>query len=454
MRKFWKLLKGLVLLAVLAIVGAYLYLVIVPPELLRVGSGYSSKIICSAGALSGRPAEEVLEIDVQAPGSPLLKAFTVQTDPARGRITAAFLRFIAPATAESRPGLGCTLAPDGTLTAQTAPPPPGPSTSTAAWPEGEGTAPADPALAAILADDALAGPGMRAIVVVRDGRIVAERYTRGFDAQTPQLGWSMTKSVTAALAGTVIDAGLLTLDQDHLLPEWEGDDRATITLAQLLSMSSGLRFNEDYGDVSDVTRMLYLEPDMAKFAASQPLDNAPGSTFSYATGTSVIVSRIWQNAVGDKALGWPRTALFDPLGMGSAVMETDAAGTFVAGSYLYATPRDWARFGLMMLQQGAWQGRHVLSPDFAAMMAAKSAADPVYGQGMVWQEGPGDEVPGADLAYGLPDDTFWFLGHDGQSTAVVPSAGLVVVRMGLTPSDRGYRPQNLVAALIKALAPS
>ena len=101
MRKFWKLLKGLVLLAVLAIVGAYLYLVIVPPELLRVGSGYSSKIICSASALSGRPAEEVLEIDVQAPGSPLLKAFTVQTDPARGRITAAFLRFIAPATAES-----------------------------------------------------------------------------------------------------------------------------------------------------------------------------------------------------------------------------------------------------------------------------------------------------------------------------------------------------------------
>ena len=127
---------------------------------------------------------------------------------------------------------------------------------------------------------------------------------------------------------------------------------------------------------------------------------------------------------------------------------------FVAGSYLYATPRDWARFGLMMLQRGEWQGRQVLSRDFAALMAAKSAADPVYGQGMVWQEGPGDEVPGADLAYGLPDDTFWFLGHDGQSTAVVPSAGLVVVRMGLTPSDRGYRPQKLVAALIKALAPS
>ena len=104
MRKFWKLLKGLVLLAVLAIVGAYLYLVIVPPELLRVGSGYSSKIICSASALSGRPAEEVLEIDVQAPGSPLLKAFTVQTDPARGRITAAFLRFrFRPALKDGRP---------------------------------------------------------------------------------------------------------------------------------------------------------------------------------------------------------------------------------------------------------------------------------------------------------------------------------------------------------------
>ncbi|MEZ5716210.1 MAG: serine hydrolase [Paracoccaceae bacterium] len=455
MRKLKKALIGLVTPALVGLVGAYLYLVAVPPELLRVGSGYASKIICSASALSGRDPGEVLKVDVQAPGNPLLRGFGIAPDPQTGAIRAAFLRFVAPAASLPRPGLGCALATDGDsarAAALSAPPAPGPSASTAPWPEGEGTGPADPALAAILADDTLAGPGMRGIVVVRGGRIVAERYGPGFDAATPQLGWSMTKSVTAALVGTVVDAGKLGLDQDHLLPAWQ-DDRAAITVAQLMSMSSGLRFNEDYGDVSDVTRMLYLEPDMAAFAANQPLDHAPGSTFSYSSGTAVLLARIWQDAVGDDALAWPRQALFGPLGMGSAVMETDEAGTFVGGSYLYATPRDWARFGLMLLQQGQWQGKQVLSPDFAAMMAQKSAADPVYAKGMIWQEGPGDDRPGADLEYGVPDDAFWLEGHDGQSVAIVPSAGLVVVRMGLTPSREGYRPQKLVAALVKAGAP-
>ncbi len=461
MRVFKRLLGLMVGLIILVVAAVCLYAVLVPPALLRVGAGYSAKIACSSLFLSGRDPEQVLDIDVQAQGNPLLKAFFVNADQDRGRVHAAFLRFIAPVDAVLRPGLGCATVPDGNLARagdQSAPPAPGPSDSTALWPEGEGVDPdGHDALTAILADDDLVGAGFRAIVVVRDGRIVAERYAPGFDARMAILGWSMTKTITAALVGTVVEAGKLTLDQSNLLPEWQGDGRAAITVANLLSMSSGLRFNEDYGDVSDVTRMLYLEPDMAAFAASAPLDAAPGATFHYSTGTTMILSRIWQNALGDTkaALAWPRDALFGPLGMKSAVLETDAAGTFVGGSYLYATARDWARFGQFLLQDGAWSGRQILSKSFVDMMHTPSAANAVYGKGLLWMAGPSDsDFSGDDAGLGLPPDTYWLRGHDGQTVTVIPSARLVVVRMGLTPAYLDYKPQRLVSALANVLDPS
>lgn len=453
-----KLLVGLLALVTAGLFGAVLYLYLVPPTLLRVGAGYSSKIVCSATYLQGRDPNEVLETDVQAPGNPVLRAYKVNSDSATGRVRSAFLSLIAPMTSEHRPGLGCAALPDGNLAQagdQAAPAAPGPVASQALWPEGAAVDLSQHGdLAQIIADPDLAGPGMRATVVVHRGRIVAENYGAGFDPQMPLLGWSMSKTVTAALAGTVIKAGKLRLDQDRLLTQWDNDGRAAITVAQLLSMSSGLHFNEEYGDVSDVTRMLYLQPDMAGFAASQKLDHKPGTTFNYSTGTAMILSRVWQNAIGDRqaALDWPRKALFAPLGMGSAVFETDAAGTFVGGSYLYATARDWARFGQFLLQDGTWNGRQILPEGFAAMMHAPSQADAVYGQGMTWLAGPAPEQKaGDDQAYGLPADTYWLEGHDGQTVTVIPSADLVVVRMGLTPSDLNYRPQKLVAALLKAL---
>src|SRR5690606_14138148 len=123
-----------------------------------------------------------------------------------------------------------------------------------------------------------------------------ERYGDGFSAQTPLLGWSMTKTVTAAIIGTLVRDEHLAIDQDGLFEEWNGDERGAITIADLLAMSSGLEFNEDYGSVTDVTRMLYLEPDMAAFAADKPLVAAVGERFSYSSGTTTLLSRIWQNA--------------------------------------------------------------------------------------------------------------------------------------------------------------
>jgi CubicO group peptidase (beta-lactamase class C family) len=225
-----------------------------------------------------------------------------------------------------------------------------------------------------------------------------------------------------------------------------------------MAMSSGLEFNEDYGDVTDVTRMLYLEPDMASFAAAKPLASDVGKKFSYSSGTTLLLSRLWQDAVGDpaKALAWPREKLFGPLGMTSAVLEADARGTFAGSSYLYASAHDWARFGQFLLQDGVWNGARIVPEGYVAWMREKAPAAPIgeYGRGQLWLQGPEGGTPEGedpDVGFDLPDDTFWMQGHDGQTVAMMPSANLVVVRLGLTPSKLRYKPQALLSALAAAL---
>jgi CubicO group peptidase (beta-lactamase class C family) len=454
--KFIKWLLGLVILVVAAL---FAWLYFAPPELIRVGSGYSAKIVCSNVFIAGRDAKEVLAVDVQAPGHPLLRLMKVSVDKERGLVSAGLLWVLGKSVAVERNGVGCASVPDGdtgkarqtSLRAAQ----PAATQPDALWPDGERVdASQNPEVAKIVDDAAMAGIGMRAVVVVKNGRVVAERYGEGFSAKTPLLGWSMTKTVNAAIVGTLVKDGKMAVDNKGLFKPWKADGRAAISLADMMAMSSGLEFNEDYGDVADVTRMLYLEPDMAGFAEAKPLSGEVGKVFSYSSGTAVMLSRLWQDAIGDKtkALAWPRTALFEPLGMRSAVLETDEQGTFVGSSYLYATAHDWARFGLFLLQGGAWNGNQILPAGFVDWMREPAPASKVYGKGQLWIEGPGDEErPGAGAAAGLPKDIYWMEGHDGQTVAIIPSEQLVVVRLGLTPAKLGYRPQTMVGALVKAL---
>ncbi|MER9562088.1 serine hydrolase [Mesorhizobium sp. M0571] len=453
--KFVKWLLGLAVLAAATLAG---WLYFAPPELIRVGSGYSAKIVCSNVFIARRDADDVLAVDVQAPGHPLLKLMRVSVDKEKGTVSAGLFGVLGKSVAVVRDGLGCASVPDGDIAAAKhiagAAPTPAPLPD-AIWPEGDKVdVSQDPEVTAILDDPALTGAGMRAVVVVKNGRIVAERYGDGFSEKTPLLGWSMTKTVNAAIVGTLVKDGKLAMTNQGLFGPWQADGRAVISLADMMAMSSALEFNEDYGDVADVTRMLYLEPDMAGFAESKPLTGEVGKVFSYSSGTAVMLSRLWQDAIGDKdkALAWPTTALFDPLGMRSAVMEADAHGTFVGSSYLYATARDWARFGQFLLQGGVWNGKDILPAGFVDWMREPATASKIYGKGQLWIEGPGDEEsPGAGVAAGLPKDTYWMEGHDGQTVAIVPSEQLVVVRLGLTPARLGYRPQAMVAALVKVL---
>ena len=450
MRLVVKILKGALVLVLVAVAALAGWLFFAPPDLIRVGTGYSAKMVCSNVFIAGRDPEEVLAVDVQAPGHPLLGFIDIDVDREREIVSAALLGVFGRNQAVHREGLGCASVPDGAIERA---PALGVSAEMASverdettlWPQGEAITDADPAVAAILDDAEMVGPGMRAVVVVRDGRIVGERYGEGFAADTPLLGWSMTKTVTAAILGTLDDR--LPRDAASLRADWS-DDRSAITLADLMAMSSGLEFNEDYGAVADVTRMLYLEPDMAGFAAAKPLIHPQGEEFSYSSGTSVLLSRLWQERFDDpqQALGWPRRALFSPLGMDSAVLETDARGTFVGSSYLYANARDWARFGQFLLQGGEWNGEQILPAGYVDWMReAAPASDGVYGRGQLWLAGP-ERGRQADL----PANTYWLRGHDGQSMAIIPSSGLIVLRLGLTPSSLDYSPAPMIAALVAA----
>ena len=460
MRVAGRMLKWLAGLMILVLAGLSAWLCFAPPALIRVGSGYAAKIVCSNVLIAGRDANQVLADDVQAPGHPLLKLMSVHVDPSAGTVRAGLFGVFGKGLAVVHDGAGCSTVPDGDLEAAVlGPVPTAPAANAEAlWPAGERVeASQDPAINAVLDDAALAGPSMRAIVVVQNGRIVGERYGDGFSAATPLLGWSMTKTVTAAIIGTLVGEGEISVDKTALFEPWKADGRTAISLADLMAMSSGLEFNEDYGDVTDVTRMLYLEPDMASFAEAKPLAHEVGKVFSYSSGTTILLSRLWQDAVGDpaKALAWPREKLFGPLGMTSAVLEADARGTFAGSSYLYATAHDWARFGQFLLQDGVWNGTRILPDGYVGWMREKAPASKgEYGCGQLWLRGPEGGTPvgqNPDGGFDLPADAFWMQGHDGQSVAIVPSANLVVVRLGLTPSKLHYKPQAMLAALVAAL---
>ena len=435
------------------------WLTLYPPETIRVGANYTAKIICSNVFLANRDAQDVLQVDVQAPGHPLLRLMQVDVNRETKIVRAGLFGIIGKGMAVYRAGTGCATVPDGDIAEasrhQFAPAASPRVDVKQMWPEGT-QAELNNAVQGILAQEDLSGAGMRGIVVIHGGKLIAQRYAPGFSQATPLLGWSMTKSITAALIGMQITDEKLKLDQAGFWPASRpSDGREKIALADLMAMSSGLRFNEGYGDVSDVTRMLYLEPDMAAYVSSLPLEHPIGTMWNYSSGTTVLLSSIWQNAAGADSLSFPQRRLFAPLGMHSAVIEADARGNLVGSSYMYATTQDWARFGQFLAQDGVWQGRRLLPAGYVAMMTIVAPASKgAYGKGQVWRWGPsgdGPEDKSPDTAFNLPADTFWMLGHDGQSIAIVPSKQLVVVRLGLTPFKLHYKPQKMLAAVLKAL---
>jgi CubicO group peptidase (beta-lactamase class C family) len=271
-------------------------------------------------------------------------------------------------------------------------------------------------------------------LVLHGGEVVHEEYAPSAGPDTTLISWSTAKSVTHALVGIAVRDGLLDVDAPAPVAEWTGDERAAITLRQLLHMCSGLRFVEDYVDdsISHCIEMLFGagQSDVAGYAAALPLDHRPGSVFNYSSGTTNIVSRIVGQAVGGGEAGmrtFMQDELFDPLGMTSADPRFDAAGTFIGSSFLYCTARDFARFGQLYLAGGVWDGRRLLPEGWVEFARARAPVpvDEEFGYGAHWWLWDGHGFPGTFAAHG----------YEGQYIIVRPDRELVVVRLGKTPVE-------------------
>ena len=300
----------------------------------------------------------------------------------------------------------------------------------------------DYAFAPVLPDDL---HETHAFLIVHRGRLVVERYGAGVRAADTLPSWSIAKSITQTLIGLVVADGKLDIHAPAPVPEWpDGDPRRVITTDLLLRMSSGLAFVEEYrpGMPSDTIVMLFGEgkDDVAHYAAQKPLEHAPGAFWSYSSGTANIAARAASIALGKTGSdleAYLRTRLFYPLGMTSATPKFDAAGTFIGSSYCFATARDFARFGLLYLRDGVWDGVRLLPPgwvDYARTATFQQPTDSARYGAHWWLDlaGPG---------------SFSANGFQGQYVVVVPDRDLVIVRLGTTPDDALQPVKDWISAI-------
>ena len=433
----------------------------------------TAKLMCSAVFVAGRDEKAVLEQDyvrLTMPGKAMgLARLGVDYD--EKSVTSSLAGF-GHGKAIYREGIGCTavvgrsedeVRAQGEGVASVLPP----ADPDALWPEGEATLETQPPAGVDAAkldaalDKAFSEPEpdrprkTRAVVVVHRGRIIAERYAPGFTKDTALISQSMAKSVLNALTGILVRDGKLSLYAPAPVREWADpkDPRHAITLDNLLRMSSGLAFDENYTRPTSDTNMQYTTGDFAAFTAAKPLEAKPGSKFNYSTGTSNIIGRIVREAAGPNfsdGFAFPRRALFDPLGMRSTVLEVDAAGSLQGGSFVYASARDYARIALLFLRDGVWNGTRILPEGWVKYsLTPTSGSLPQKGYGAHFWLNTGVD-PKVQRWPNVPADAFIMSGIQGQNVITVPSRDLIVVRLGLTEFDNwdiSILVEDLVAAL-------
>jgi CubicO group peptidase (beta-lactamase class C family) len=413
-------------------------------HLRALAAGYKSAFLCSDLFTAGRTEPQATADDLEGiyPDlQPLVRALPATVDRAAHTVSVAFDPALPPRIAAWRPGLGCTQLPIGAAPAGTArlprltAPAPADDVDRRPWPEGDGGPPPKPdaRLSAAVArafDEGAYGAGTRttAVLVVQDGRVVAERYADGFGLHVPQRTWSVAKSITATLVGRAVVLGLVKPDAPALIPEWRvpGDPRAAITLAQLLHMNSGLwtagpgnRTDEVYVGGGAVTQ----------WVTAMPLEASPGTRFRYANNDALLAARSVRAALGDgqRALDFPYRELFWRLDMRHTTAETDWQGNYILSSQVWTTARDLARLGLFYLQDGVWRGERLLPAGWARYVSTPAGAQPEKGAGygaFFWLYGAAD---------GLPAGTMLMNGNRGQYVFVVPETHTVIVRRGFDP---------------------
>jgi CubicO group peptidase (beta-lactamase class C family) len=436
----------------------------------RVATGFVAHLLCSATFVSGIDPDRVFSDTTEAmPGVGWI-AWAIDTRIDRGAKAVTTTLFGGgESRAIYREGLGClvesgqgdvdaSLPPSETSTPPLLPAIAGPSR----------VEPGDPALSRAL-DRAFVEPDQppfrhtKAVVVVKDGRVVAERYAPGYGVDTPILGFSATKSVTSALIGVLVRQGKLAVNEPAPIAAWQNPDdpHHLITIDHLLRHTSGLRMgsslNASLASVFDpVNRMKFNERDMAAFAERASLEATPGTAWNYHDGNYLILSRIIRDAVGGHAADvtqFARRELFDLLGMQHVTLEFDATGTPEGSSQMLASARDWARFGLLYLNDGIVGGHRVL-PEGWARYSASLTPSAWVGMGAGFWSNLGDSRGSRfRTGLGMPHDAFYASGVLGQYVIIVPSQRLVIARFGVSGNQYDIEGvSKLVADVIAALA--
>ncbi len=444
MKKAIARIATILLLLLLTGIGFFLY------KILPLLNGYAAKITCSSVFVCGRTLADLQQRELaDFPYNISTVRVNWQDSSAESAVLGFFRR-----KAVYRKGLGATLlstVSEGELKSQLfrLALPPALNQDSINWPQGNRLAGSPLASLDTLQPD----KATRALVVVYKGRIVAERYAQGFSVQTKQLGWSMTKGIENALLGILLKEKNRSVDMPAPVDQWKMDERKKISLADLMHMSSGLHYASSAAGPSDLTDMLFMQPDMPRFALKAKMDHAPGQVFHYSDATANILSYVERKWIGDSAYyRFPYEKLFYKIGMNSAVLEVDAGGNFVGSSYCYASARDWARFGLLYLNNGTWNGERILPEGWVRFTCAPGTAlneekKGEYGA-LWWLNAPGKN--GLRKYPHVPADGFSCQGYEGQFIWVIPSRQLVVVRLALD-RKKIMDPDVFLSGIIRAL---
>ncbi len=416
----------------------------------KVATGFIAHTLCSDIFVSGLdPRRDLAETTDAMPGAGLLTwAMDFRVDRTRKDVTVSLFG-IGRSHAVYREGLGCALEHGQGIVDVALPPD---DRQPAVLPEIAGAglvAPQSEGLSAAL-DRAFAEPAQppyrrtRAIVVMKNGRVIAERYADGVGPETQLLGFSMTKSVMSALTGILLRQGKLKLDGPAPIAAWQSPDdpRHAVTVDQLLRHTAGIALGSSLqaslgSALEPVNTMKYAEDDMAGFAERVPLATAPGTAWNYHDGNYIILAHLLRNAAGGKpadALAFARRELFAPLGMRHVTLQLDATGTIEGSGEMLASARDWARFGQLYLNDGVVGGKRIL-PEGWVNYSASATPSAWVGIGAGFWTNKGNSF-GANfrIDHGWPRDAFFAKGTIGQYTIVIPSEKLVIVRLGRSPN--------------------
>jgi CubicO group peptidase (beta-lactamase class C family) len=425
---------AVVALAVAGLAGAAAFN---PSLAIRIGAGLEAHSVCSAVFVQGVDAETTHKEMVELLTGPIGKLLHYSVDRAHPGVDASFAG-IVHARADFTPGYGCRLrlAGDRPLPAPLPLPSPPPADDFAPARMVTSTNRAlTSAIDRVFAERAgMKAKNVKAVVVVKDGHIVAERYAAGFDVDTPLISYSVAKSFTNAFLAVLVRDGKLKVDQSVGAREWAqpDDPRGTLSVEDLLRMRSGLDAPENASATSAVAQMEFLASDMAGFAANHPLKRQPRNAFEYTSVNTLILDRLICQAVGGgpaQMRSFAEREIFAPLHMSNVTMEFDGSGTVVGSTWIYAPARSFARFGELYRMDGlAPDGRRLLPPGWVAWSRRSTLGAP-YGAGF-WTNDGTSEFAAQRIAGGFPKDGFYASGNLGQRIYIVPSEKLVLVRFG------------------------